>query len=64
MHTLFVAEAEDKPNSLNVERLYQIVREQGTVVISPTINSHRLRTSDGLRSKLPVSIVWNSRTDV
>lgn len=33
-HALFVAEADEKPEGLNVDKLYQLVREQGTVVIA------------------------------
>lgn len=34
IHTLFTAEADDRPEGVNVDKLYQIVKEQGTVVIA------------------------------
>ena len=33
IYTLFVAEADEKPEGLNVDKLYQIVKEQGIVPI-------------------------------
>ena len=30
----YAAEADDKPEGLNVDKLYQIVKEQGTVAIA------------------------------
>jgi hypothetical protein len=34
LRALFVEEADGKPEDLNVDKLYQIVKEQGTVAVA------------------------------